>query len=185
MNLRAGAVAYTYNRRCRAAGAAMTYTQGEIADALTQVGTASQNPAYYGQAAAFINRVLNPDNGMLTGHVLQEPCESQPRSCAGRSYNITVFKGLLVDAISDWSKATGSNAYDGFLLAQARAVIADSTGAQRATPSCRTPATCQLSLYWARRVPAKRAPIQPTPGSQAAGLAALSDALGVAYRAMP
>lgn len=185
VNMRAGTVANTYDRNCRPAGAAMTYTEGEMADALTQVGTASRNPAYYDQAAAFINRVANPHSGMLTGNVLQEPCESRLSLCAGHSYNITVFKGLLVDAVSDWSKATGSTTYYGLLLAQARAVISNSTGARGTSPNCRTPASCQLSLYWGRRVTTRRAPIPPTPGSQTAGLAALSDALGVSQRATP
>ena len=94
----------------------------------------------------------------------------------GHSYNITVFKGLFTDAVADWQAATGSTRYDPFLTAQARAVLANSNGSS-GRRACRTPASCQLAMYWARRVPRVHAPIPPTPGSQAAGLSALSDAL--------
>lgn len=179
VNMSAGTVIDTYNARCHPAGAQMTYTEGEMADALTQVGTASHDPAYYEQAAAFLNQALNPRSGLVTGSVLQEPCESAVGLCRGHSYNITVFKGLLVDAIYDWSRATGSTTYGGVLLAQAHAVMSNSTGAPDSSPSSQTPTNCRLSLYWARRDSAALAPIPPTPGSQAAGLSALSDALGL------
>lgn len=172
----AGTVAATYTGRCRPAGNAQTYTEGEMADALTQMGAALHRRSYYNQSAVFINRALMASSPMITGGVLQEPCEGQAGSCVGHSYNITVFKGLFTDAVADWQAATGSTRYDPFLTAQARAVLANSNGSS-GRRACRTPASCQLAMYWARRVPRVHAPIPPTPGSQAAGLSALSDAL--------
>jgi hypothetical protein len=88
-----------------------------------------------------------------------------------------VFKGLLVDAVSEWAQATGSATFDRFLLAQARAVMANGAGDGRRASHCQTPHACQLSMYWGRRIPARRPPMPTTAGSQVAGLLALTDAL--------
>jgi Glycosyl hydrolase family 76 len=173
----AGTVAQTYTGQCRPSGKGQTYTAGEMADALTQMGKATHRRFYFNQAAVFINRTLAASSPMVAGSVLQEPCEGRAGSCVGYSYNITVFKGLFTDAVADLADATGSARYDPFLVSQAQAVLANSTGSSNSAGVCRTPASCQLSMYWARRVPAANAPIPPTPGSQASGLSALSDAL--------
>ncbi len=173
----AGTVARTYTGQCRPSGNGQTYTAGEMADALTQMGEATHQRFYLNEAAVFINRTLAASSPMVAGHVLQEPCEGRAGSCVGHSYNITVFKGLFTDAVADWADATGSARYNPFLVSQAQAVLAHSTGSSNSARVCRTPASCQLSMYWARRVPAANAPIPPTPGSQASGLSALSDAL--------
>jgi hypothetical protein len=173
----AGTVAQTYTGQCRPAGNGQTYTTGEMADALTQMGKATHERFYFNQAAVFINRTLAASSPMVAGGVLQEPCEGRKGSCVRHSYNITVFKGLFTDAVADWAAATGSARYSPFLVRQAQAVLANSTGSSNRAGVCRTPVSCQLSMYWARRVPAARAPIPPTPGSEASGLSALSDAL--------
>lgn len=179
INLRAGTVVSTDDGHCRPEGPAKMYMVGETADALTQMGAATHDRAYYAQAALFLHRVLDRPSPMLAGGVLQEPCEAQRSLCAHQLYNITVYKGLLVDAVFDWSRITGATLYDGFLLAQARAVLAHAASNGRATRHCQTPTACQLSLYWARPVPVRHAPIPLTPGTQTAGLSALSDALAV------
>jgi hypothetical protein len=86
-----------------------------------------------------------------------------------------VFKGLLDDAVADWSAATGSAAYAPFLDAQAQAIVHNATGLT--SGACTTARTCQLSMYWARLVPQAHQPIVPTPGSEASGLSALVNAL--------
>ena len=149
-----------------------------MADALVQVGTAESDPSYYHQAAVFIDHVLDPSARMLARGVLQEQCESRVGLCAGHSYNITVYKGLFVDAVSDWAAATSATTFDRFLRAQADAVIADSASNGRVQPtSCRTPHSCQIGLYWSRRVDPLKAPIPITTGTQIAGLTALTAAL--------
>ncbi|HLI58209.1 MAG TPA: glycoside hydrolase family 76 protein [Solirubrobacteraceae bacterium] len=175
VNMRTGAVHRTQDNHCRAVGPAQTYTEGEVSDALTQVGLLTHDRSYVNQAAVFINRVLEPRHGMLAAGIVQEPCEGQTHLCLGKSYNITVFKGLFDNAVADWSAATGSGAYEPFLAAQAQAIIHNATG--RESGACTSPGTCQLSMYWARLVPQAHQPIVPTPGSQASGLSALVNAL--------
>ncbi len=178
VNMTAGTVRATDTRGCRPAGRGMTYMQGEMADALTQMSAATGDGAYSGQATAYINRALSPAGGMLTGGVLQEPCEAGAAACARRSYNITVYKGLLVDAVSDWTRQTRAATYVPFLDAQASAVIRDSASDGHRARQCATAHVCQLSMYWARREPADGLPLGLNAGSQAAGLSALTAALG-------
>jgi hypothetical protein len=178
VNMTMGTVRATDTPGCRPAGQGMTYMQGEMADALTQMSAATGDAAYAGQATAYINRALSPTGGMLAGGVLQEPCEASASACARRSYNITVYKGLLVDAVSDWTRQTGAATYVPFLYAQASAVIRDSASDGQRPAQCSTAHACQLSMYWARREPADGLPVGLNAGSQAAGLSALTAALG-------
>jgi hypothetical protein len=177
IDLRTGSVHRTENARCRPGGPAQTYTEGEVAQALTQVGVLTHDPTEIDQAALFINRVLHPAHGMIHQGVLQEQCEATAGRCAGQSYNITVFKGLFDNAAADWMAAAHSTVYDGVLRAQAAAVIRNATGVRGHV--CATAGTCHLSMYWARRVPVAREALVATPGSQASGLVALVNALGV------
>jgi glycosyl hydrolase family 76 len=176
INLRTGNVRRTENDHCRAVGPPQTYTEGEVADALTQVGVLTHDPTEVDQAALFINRVIRPSSGMIHAGVLQEPCEATAGLCKGDSYNILVFKGLFDEAVADWMAATRSTTYDGVLRAQAEAIIRNATGV--ADRICATASSCRLSMYWARRVAPAHEPLVPTPGSQASGLVALVDALG-------
>jgi glycosyl hydrolase family 76 len=175
VNMRTGAVHRTQDNHCRSVGPPQTYTEGETADALVQVGLLTHDRSDINQATVFINRALEPRHRMLVAGVLQEPCEGQTRICLGQSYNITVFKGLLDDAVADWSAATGSAAYQPFLSAQAQAIVHNATGLT--TGACTTASSCQLSMYWARLIPQAHQPIVPTPGSQASGLSSLVNAL--------
>lgn len=175
VDMRTGAVHRTQDNHCRSVGPAQTYTEGEVADALTQVGLLTHDRSYVNAAAVFIDRVLEPRHGMLVAGMLQEPCEGRAHICLGQSYNITVFKGLFDDAVADWSAATGSTAYEPFLAAQAQAIIHNATGLEHR--ACTSARSCQLSMYWARLVPEAHQPIVPTPGSQASGLSALVNAV--------
>jgi hypothetical protein len=175
VDMRTGAVHRTQDNHCRPVGPAQTYTEGEVADALTQVGVLTHDRSDINAAAVFINRALEPGHGMLAAGILQEPCEGKTRLCLGQSYNITVFKGLLDNAVADWSAATRSAAYEPFLAAQAQAIVHNATGLEG--DACTSAQSCQLSMYWARLVPRAHQPIVPTPGSQASGLSALVNAL--------
>jgi hypothetical protein len=175
INMRRGGVYRTDNNSCHPVGRAQTYTEGEVADALTQMRLLTHDPTYANQAAVFINRVLQPSHGMLYDGVLQEQCEARTGQCLGHSYNTTVFKGLFDDAVADWTKATHSTVYDSFIAAQAQAVIRNATGLTHG--GCASANDCQLSMYWARRVPDGHQPLVPTPGSQTSGLTALVNAL--------
>ena len=179
VNMTQGTVRYGYDGSCRPYGATQTNTQGEMAEALVALGQAAHRPQLVNAAAVFLDRVLSPGLGMLSGGVLQEPCESRRRACAGYSYNITVFKGMLDRAVRDWSEATRSVAFDWFLEAQARAVIAHAASNGKKTTGCQTPRSCVLGMYWARRISPTRQPKLPNAGSQAAGLEALTSGLVV------
>jgi hypothetical protein len=179
INTRTGFVWGGFSRSCRRSGGPLTYMEGEVADALVQVGTAESDPSYYHQAAVFINRVLQPWNGWLVRGVLRERCEGRRRLCTSYSYNITVYKGLFDDAVSDWTRATRATTYVPFLLAQAHAVMAEGASNGRHRTACRTPGSCQIGLYWSRLVNPRRAPIPITPGTQTSGLTALTNALAV------
>ncbi len=179
VNMTQGTVRYGYDGSCRPYGGAQTNSEGEMAEALVALGQAAHRPQLVYAAALFLDRVISPRLGMLSGGVLQEPCESRRRACAGNSYNITVFKGVLDRAVRDWSEATGSVAFDWFLEAQARAVIAHAASNGKKTTGCRTPRSCVLGMYWARSISPTRQPKLPNAGSQAAGLEALTSALVV------
>lgn len=183
VHLSAGIVRDRYNGRCRPTGGPLTYTQGEMAEALTQLGLATGDVRYFNQATRFIDRVLSPSFGVWKDGVLREWCEAGKRLCGGEphAYDAEAYKGLFVQGVSDWTQATGSRAYDGFLSAQAQAVLANaSSDGKSLTPCTRSAHDCQLGFYWARRLPPSRQPILATAGSQESGLAALTAALEVA-----
>ena len=177
VNLARGSVHAEDSGNCHPTGVGLTYMQGEVADALVQMGMATSQTAYFKQAARFIDRALSPMSGMLAGGVLQESCEAQRKLCASKSYNLTAYKGLLDDAVADWTAATGSTAYDPFLVRQADAVVSNSASDGRTASACGSARACQLGFYWSRRVPAAAAQIPANAGSQASGLSALTNAL--------
>jgi Glycosyl hydrolase family 76 len=170
---------------CRPTGPASIATQGMLAEALVTLGAATRDTADFNAAASFINYALMPASGLVGHGVLQEPCENEPGLCTDGhgGYAQGANKGLLTDAIADWTRATGSTAYTGFLATQAHAVLANAAGGGRAATHCQTPATCQIGFYWSRRPLPAAGPLAATPATQAAGLGALSDALSAAQTA--
>lgn len=174
-----GMVLDSLSRSCTGVlGGPLIYTEGEVADALVQLGQALDDHSYYGQAAAFINYTLGV-NGQLIAHgVMRDRCEATPTHCtdAKSPFNLAPYKGIFVQAVSDWTQATGSTVYQGFLEQQARAIVKHAALDSYGRPgSCSTPSTCQLSMYWAFR---PRPPLQaPTASSQAAAIDALTAAL--------
>jgi hypothetical protein len=167
------------NGVCFVSGGALTYTEGETADALVQMGLATGQRKYLVQAGHFISYALSPVTQMTYNGVLQEPCEAQPHMCHGgrRLSDSTAWKPVLVDAVADWRAATRSTVFDWFLARQARAVIANAASDGRRLTHCQTAHECQFSFYWARAIPPDASQLPVGPGSQEAGLSVLTDAL--------
>lgn len=178
-NVSTGHVWDSLDSSCNKIGGALVYTEGEMAAGLVQMGLATGQRFYFTQAQHFIQFAFMSRSKMLSGGVLQQPCEAQQSRCLGSNWlaDSTVYKGLFVDAVADWQTATHSHIYDDWLRRQAQAVIqtAASNGTQLA--NCQTPSDCQIGFYWARAVPPSAQP-PVTPGTQMSGLSALTDALG-------
>jgi hypothetical protein len=154
VNLRTGTVIDGLTSSCKRTGGAMTYTEGEMAEALVQLGNALHDPSYYAYADNFLRYTLSPRSGLSAHGVLQERCERIPGRCdrLGFRLDLPAFKGLFVNAVSDWSAATGSKEFRSFLLAQAVSVV-DHTirGAHDEPGRCETSQTCQFAFSWTGR----------------------------------
>ena len=97
---------------------------------------------------------------------------------ARNPYNLPAFKGILVQAVDDWSRATGSRAFRSFLVAQAMAVIRnDISDGRDSRAACATPHTCQLGFYWTRPVVPGASRIGVTVATQASAIDALTAVL--------
>ena len=177
-NVHTGHVYDGYNFSCKIVGGSLVYTEGEMADALVQMGLATGRPFYFVQARRFINYALQPKSKMIAGGVLQQPCEAETRRCLNllSVHDSTVYKGLFVDAVADWEAATGSHVYDDFLRRQSQAVIHAASDGTRLT-SCQTPHDCQFTFYWARPAPPPSSGLAVVPGMQDSGLSVLTDEL--------
>jgi Glycosyl hydrolase family 76 len=174
INLRAGMVYDSLDRRCRVTGGALTYTQGEVAEALVQTGLALGDPGYADQASAFLTWAVGPDSGLTANGILQERCEAIPGRCAQQRFrrDLPAYKGLLVDALSDWESATRRSDFDAFLRAQAAAVLANAIRGPGNRPGhCANPRGCQFAFSWTGRP--DPAPIGVTLGGQESALDAL------------
>jgi hypothetical protein len=157
-------------------GGPVTYTQGEVTDALVQLGLALNDSSYFGTAQNFIQYTLSDSQFMYNG-VLQNRCESISPNCSTNSqqFNVTAFKGIFMWGVGDWSAATGSAAYSSFEQTQATAVANTATfnGAGVQQTGCTSATTCQLALSWARSI----TPPLISPGTQDSALGALIDVL--------
>jgi hypothetical protein len=154
IDLHTGRVIDGLQPSCERTGAPMTYTEGETAEALVELGNALHDRSYYAYAANFLRYTLLPSTGLISHGVLQERCEPFPDQCAhlGFHLDLPAYKGIFVDAVSDWSAATGSDAFHSFLSAQAVAVLNNSIrGAGDQPGRCATPQTCQFTFSWTGR----------------------------------
>lgn len=181
INVRTGHVWDSLDASCGLTGGALTYTEGETADALVQMGLATGWHPYMVEAKRFIDYALSPQTGMTYRGVLQEPCEAQATRCqvGPRPSDASVWKGVFVDAVADWQAAAGSRQYDAFLIKQAQALIDNSASNGTRMTACQTPHDCQLGFYWSRPVPPGSTILAVGPGPQESGLSALTDALSV------
>ena len=154
INVRTGTVRDTLNPTCKQLLAGgITYTQGQVADAFVQLGTDLHDSTYFQQADAFLKWSLSKKSGEVSGQgIIQEPCERDRDACTGlpTSLDVISWKGILVEAISDYTTATGSPEYRDFLLHQAHVVVDNAIIQPDGQPgNCDAPATCQFVFYWA------------------------------------
>jgi hypothetical protein len=157
-------------------GDPITYTEGETADALVQIGEELHDRSYYAQAANFLRYTVSSSSGFMTGGVLEDHCQARVPNCAGSPNQLTVtpFKGIFMQAVADWSAATGSKEFSGFVHNQATAITSDDIwGAGSASPGCRTPHGCQFGFDWTGQVPT----MLVTVGTQVSALDALTTVL--------
>jgi hypothetical protein len=178
VNLRTGTVKDRLgNGRCQTIiGGPLAYSEGEMADALVQMGNALNNPGYYRIAARFLRYVLNPAHGFLSHGVLLEHCEAS-HECDGsfNRYDITAFKGIFVQAVADWAEATGSKKFLPFLRKQGEAVIHRALVSGRRDGRCTSAHSCQFGFSWT--LPFSRTPGPErlvTVGTQESALAPLT-----------
>jgi hypothetical protein len=153
INVRKGTVRDTLNAACNGfIGGPITYTEGEVADALVQVGTALHDSSYYRDADQFLTYVLSKESTMVNSKgILQEPCERASNGCTGTLlyYDELSWKGILVQAFSDYTTATGSDEYAKFLRRQASAVVNNAIVNSQGKPGdCQTADSCQFVFYW-------------------------------------
>lgn len=180
-NVHSGHVYDSYSPACKIVGGVTVYTEGEMAEALVQMGLATDQGFYFEQAQRFIDYVLSPKSQMIYKGVLQQPCEAQAQRCLNlvSVHDSMVYKGLFIAAVADWQAATGSHQYDDFLRRQGQAVIENAASDGVRLANCQTPHDCQLGLYWARPIPPADTTLHISPGSQYSGLEALTAALAV------
>jgi len=165
---------------CDAQDGPLTYTEGEVADALIQLGSATGDPSYFGAARAFLGYTLSPQSGMVsTDGVLQEWCETRPNRCRGvGEFNSASFKGIFVQAVADYDQATDSGTYAGYLAAQAQAILRDDVSdGQGSRERCDSPHDCQFGFYWSTAVDPASAPVGVSLATQISALDALTAAL--------
>ena len=178
VNLKTGSVIDSLNSSCHPVGGTLTYTEGEVAEALTQAGASLNNPAYYGQAEVFLNYTISPVSGLTANGILQEHCEATTGACSNVQYplDLAAYKGLFINAVSDWAATTGNSTFNGFLRAQASAVVQNAIrGPRNDMTRCGTPRTCQFSFHWTgERDPS---PLGITLGGQESALDALTAVL--------
>jgi hypothetical protein len=193
VNMQAGRVHDHLTHSCHLVGGPLTYTEGQTADALVQMGNALHQPSYYTDAERFLAFIANRQvsNMDTPAGVLQEQCESQRSGCiparearsnlAGTPVegflDQLVYKGIVAGALDSYVSATGSARYRAYLRAQATAVIYNAIADGRGRPAtCSSPTSCQFAFHWGSPLEPGRRPIVTT-ATQMSGLAALTGAL--------
>ena len=178
INLRRGLVIDALTSSCKLTGAPLTYSEGEMAEALVQLGNALHDPSYYAYAGDFLRFTLTRRSGLISNGVLQERCEPFPGQCnhLGFKLDLPAYKGVFVNAAVDWSAATGTSVLRPFLRAQAVAVLDNAIRGPRDQPGrCATPQTCQFAFSWTGRP--EPPSLEVTLGGQESGLDALTAVL--------
>jgi hypothetical protein len=180
VDVHAGMVVNGLSFSCQRKGGSMTYTEGEVADALVALGTALHDASYYREAARFFRYTLSSRSGLNSRGVLTERCESHDGGCRRLKYRLDIpaFKGLFINAVVDWSAATGSRRYGNFLRTQARAVAGHAVApALDGSQPCSTPQSCQFNFVWTQETDPSSSAIGVTVGGQESALDALTAVL--------
>jgi hypothetical protein len=182
VNMKEGTIADSLYKHkdgsCTPYGQLLTYNQGETAEALIQMGMALHQPWYYRQALKFLRVAIDPKSGLLRHGVLREHCEDVQGNCAKKEsrLDLPAYKGILVNALDDYDKATGTNTFRPFLLTQAAAVVRHAILGGNST-GCRTPSTCLFGFYWSPPPHLSSNAVGATLGGQESGIEALTPAL--------
>jgi hypothetical protein len=177
IKMKNGEVIDRLNARCdRYLGGPMTYTEGEVADALVALGNATHDRSYYAEASRFLRYPLWRHSGLLVHGVLQDHCEATRGNCQNLHdhWDFPSYKGVYVNAVADWSAATGSHFFDSLLRNQAVAVLRNATRIAPDMPNpCSSPSTCQFTLNWRVAVDTSADPPAPTVATQQSAMDAL------------
>lgn len=193
VNMQTGRVSDRLTHSCHVVGGPLTYTEGQTADALVQMGNALHQSSYYKDAERFLSFIANRRVSQMDTPegVLQEQCESLPSACipakdahsgiAGTPQenflDQLVYKGIVAGALDDYVQATGSPRFRAYLRRQATAVIYNAIANGRGRPAtCTSPTSCQFAFHWGRPLDPAHRPIVTT-ATQMSGLAALTGAL--------
>jgi hypothetical protein len=191
VNMQTGRVSDRLTFSCHVAGGPLTYTEGQTAEALVQMGNASHQPSYDGQAERFLSFIANgQSSGMDTpAGVLQEQCESLPSECAPAGQprsslagtpqetflDQLVYKGIVAEALGDYVQATGDPRYTAYLRNQATAIVYNAISRGHGRPAnCASPSSCQFAFRWGWPLSATD-PV--TAATQMSALAALTGAV--------
>jgi hypothetical protein len=180
-------------------GGPLTYTQGQVADALVDLGTALHDNTYYRQANGFLRFATSTESGFVNKNtgILQEVCERNRTACTSSTHflDIVSWKGVLMQALQDYRAATGSTEYDTFLLRQAKAIVRNSILRPNGQSSscnaagncpqsngspgrCETEDNCQFVFYWGWPLSPVRSPFV-NDATQMDAIDALTAALAV------
>ncbi|MFL5822975.1 MAG: glycoside hydrolase family 76 protein [Solirubrobacteraceae bacterium] len=180
VNLKSGMVMDSiYGKSCKPYGRPLTYTEGEVAEALVQMGMALHQPAYYKQAAVFLRYAVNRKSGLVRRDgTLREHCEDVQYNCnrLQSRLDIPAYKGLLVNAIDDWSTVTRSKEFHPFLLTQAKSILRNAIVDGGSRP-CSTAANCLFGPYWGPPPNLINWAIRRTVGGQESGIDAMTAVL--------
>lgn len=163
---------------CQRWGGPLTYSVGWVAEALIKMGVAFHDRTYLREARAFLRYAVAPSDGLIEHGVLREKCEVAKNNCQamGGRLDVPAWKGLLVDALADWTSVTGNRTFLPIIRHQAIAVVNNailSTGRHR----CRSAATCLFSQFWLRPEHVVSSALAPTVGAQESAIDALTSAL--------
>ena len=193
VNMQTGRVSDHLTHSCHLVGGPLTYTEGQTADALVQMGNALHQPSYYDQAERFLRftttrRLSNMDT---PAGILQDQCESLSSACAPATQRQSslagtaeeafldqlVYKGIVARALDDYVQATGSHRYRAYLRRQATAIVYNAIADGHGRPAnCASPTSCQFTFRWGWPVNSGRRP-KTTAATQMSALAALTGAL--------
>jgi len=181
-----GTVLDSLSANCHARlGGTMTYTEGEVAEALVALGRALHQPALDGEAVRFLRYTVSPVSGLTWHGILEEHCEAVPAGCSTlpNAMDMPAYKGVFVDAVSDWEAATRSDIFRAFLVDQADAILARAVRGPGNTPgNCSSAAECRFAFHWTPSVAAgvvDRGTVPTGVGSQESALDALTVVLPV------
>lgn len=166
-------------------GGPMTYTEGEVTEALLGMSAATGDRAYLRQAARFIRYTISPRSGLTTPDgILREHCEATLNRCAdlANREDMPTYKGIFIVAVRDYDRATRRHTFAAFLRRQAQAILAHSVRGPDSSPgNCSEPNTCRFVFSW-WGAPAvvgrwRRRALNVTVGSQVSAIDALTAVL--------